>query len=126
MGEINIGLLEKLEFIAIGEKEDIKELEKFKADTTEIIRNLINKYKEQERDIRDSHILIAKYSKKNEEQEKIIELMAEKLVIYKFEEIICMETECEHIELQNEGKCIGDKECILDYFKKKARENNEP
>ena len=39
------------------------------------IENLINKYKEQKRDIRDNHILLAKYSQKNEEQENIIELI---------------------------------------------------
>ena len=47
--------------------------------------------------------------------------MVEKLSIYKFEEIVCMEIECDHITLEQEGKCIGDKACILEYFRKKAR-----
>ena len=55
-----------------------------------------------------------------EKQDKIIDEMAKVLADYKYEEIICMEVDCEHIELQNEGTCIGDKACIKEYFKKKV------
>lgn len=65
--------------------------------------------------------IFRKEQEKANKYKKIIELMAEQLAVYKFEEIICMETECEHVELQNEGKCIGDKACILEYFEKKVR-----
>ena len=51
---------------------------------------------------------------------KIIDEMAKVLADYKYEELICIEVDCEHIELQNGGKCIGDKNCIKEYFKKKV------
>ena len=88
------------------------------------IESLINKYKEQERDIRASHILLAKYSQKNEEQEKIIELMKE----YIFKEYISPEICSKHTaedcyaDIYDENAC---RECIIDYFKKKAGENND-
>ncbi len=111
-------------------EEDIEYLKRHikaigKTRSTEAIENLINKYKEQEKHIEALNSVVVEHIEKSKEQQKIIELMAEKLAIYKFEEIICMETECEHVELQNEGKCIGDKECILEYFKKKARISND-
>lgn len=57
-----------------------------------------------------------------EKQDKIIDEMAKVLADYKYEEIICMEVDCEHIELQNEGKCIGDEACIKEYFKMKIED----
>ena len=106
--EEDIKLLEKLEFIAYGKKEDIEALgtniNVEKLDTTKIIRNLINKYKAQKRDIQASHILLAKYSIKIEEQEKIIELMAKEI---------------------NDGMFFDSKEEVIEYFKKKARDENE-
>ena len=57
-----------------------------------------------------------------EKKDKIIDEMAKVLADYKYEEIICMEVDCEHIELQNEGKCIGDEACIKEYFKKKVED----
>lgn len=107
--EEEIKLLEKLEFIAIGEIEDIKELEKFKVDTTTIIRNLINKYKE---------------------QEKTIQLMSEELAELNYEYCgkWCKGKKCkEYYENHfiDEESCNGNKlTCIIDYFKKKARDEN--
>lgn len=60
-----------------------------------------------------------------EKKDKIIDEMAKVLADYKYEEIICMEVDCEHIELQNEGTCIGDKACIKEYFKKKVEVKDE-
>lgn len=57
-----------------------------------------------------------------EKKDKIIDEMAKVLADYKYEEIICMEVDCEHIEMQNEGKCIGDEACIKEYFKKKVED----
>lgn len=57
-----------------------------------------------------------------EKQDKIIDEMAKVLADYKYEELICIEVDCEHIELQNGGKCIGDKNCIKEYFKKKVED----
>ena len=54
-------------------------------------------------------------------QEKMIELMVQTLYDEDYEELICMEVDCEHIEIRNEGKCIG-KDCIREYFEKKAEE----
>ena len=54
-----------------------------------------------------------------EKKDKIIDYMAKVLADYKYEELICMEVDCEHIELQNEGKCIGDEACIKEYFNQK-------
>lgn len=54
-------------------------------------------------------------------QDKMIELMVNALYDEKYEELICMEVDCEHIEIRNEGKCIG-KDCIREYFEKKANE----
>lgn len=67
--------------------------------------------------------LIEKQKAEIEKKDLEIDLMAEQLANYKHEEIICMEVDCKHIELQNEGKCIGDKECIKQYFEKKAEED---
>ena len=52
--------------------------------------------------------------------ERLTDEMAKVLADYKYEELICIEVDCEHIELQNGGKCIGDKNCIKEYFKKKV------
>lgn len=52
-------------------------------------------------------------------QEKMIELMVNALYDEKYEELICMEVDCDHITIQQEGKCIG-KDCIKEYFEKKA------
>ena len=107
--EDEIKILEKLEFISYGKKEEIEALSKElgkdigEISTTEIVKNLINKYKKQERDIQASHILLAKYSQKNEEQEKIIELMAKE-----------MSEEDENFLYINTSD-------IIDYFKKKAK-----
>lgn len=54
-------------------------------------------------------------------KDKVIDIMAEQLANYKYEELICMEVDCKHIELQNEGKCIGDKNCIKEYFYNKVK-----
>ena len=59
-----------------------------------------------------------------EKKDKIIDLIAGELANYKHEEIICMEVDCKHIELQNEGKCIGDKECIKEYYERKLENGN--
>lgn len=59
-----------------------------------------------------------------QKKDKIIDLIAGELANYKHEEIICMEVDCKHIELQNEGKCIGDKECIKEYYERKVENGN--
>ena len=59
-----------------------------------------------------------------QKKDKIIDLIAGELANYKHEEIICMEVDCKHIELQNEGKCIGDKECIKEYYERKLENGN--
>lgn len=58
-----------------------------------------------------------------ETYKKIAEKLAEELSNYKFEEIICMKTDCEHIEIQNGGKCIGDKECIIEWARKEVEKD---
>lgn len=87
--------------------------------TIQAIENLINKNKEQERDIRASHILLAKYSQKIEEQEKVIELMAEDIAKHDFGEDICR-----HAKEDNE--CYANMlntccECVIEYYEKKAK-----
>lgn len=69
------------------------------------IENLINKYKEQERDIRDNHTLLAKYSQKNEEQEKIIDLM--------------------HEDMKLEGYLKMSKEELYEYYRKRIKKESE-
>lgn len=56
-------------------------------------------------------------------QEKMIELMVQTLYDEDYEELICMEVDCDHITIQQEGKCIG-KDCIKEYFEKKAEKTN--
>ena len=113
-------------------EEDIKLLKKITncfitKEMAQAIENLINKCKEQERDIRDTHILIAKYSQKNEEQEKIIELMAKDIAENKLDEDICRQVkdpkkeEC-YAYMHDENACS---DCVMEYYKKKAREENE-
>ncbi len=130
--EEDIKLLEKLEFIAYGKKEDIEALgtniNVEKLDTTKIIRNLINKYKEQEEQINltervqqnyknafyEKSIENTKLRDKIYEQEKIIELMAEYI-------------DFDKIDLNCTSLCVKDncrEQCIIDYFKKKARDEN--
>ena len=115
--EDEIKILGKLEFIGYGKKEDIEALSKElgkdigEISTTEIVKKLINKYKEQKRDIRASHILLAKYSQKNEEQEKIIELMVNEIEI---------NTSDDGVNLR--PATLKEK---IDYFKKKVRTSNE-
>lgn len=55
-----------------------------------------------------------------DKKEAVIDEMAKAMADEKYEEFICMEVDCEHIELQNEGKCIGGINCIKDYFTKKC------
>ena len=88
---------------------DLKELE-----------NLINKYKEQKRDIQASHILLAKYSQKNEEQEKITELMAFDIAKSDFDEDICRQMKKDEFWCgSTDEEC---KNCVIEYYEKKARE----
>ena len=54
-------------------------------------------------------------------QEKMIELMVQTLYDEDYEKLICMEVDCDHVTIQQEGKCIG-KDCIKEYFEKKAEE----
>ena len=55
-----------------------------------------------------------------ETYKKIAEKLATKLADWKFEEIICGQTDCKHIEVQNGGKCIGEKDCIIDWARKEV------
>lgn len=113
--EDEIKILEEVCQRPIEETEGIKILRK-------AITNLINKYKEQKRDIRDNHILLAKYSQKNEEQEKVIELMIEYIKETDFiTEDYCFRRE----DCENVGGNRMCKDCIIDYFKKKARTSSE-
>ena len=64
--------------------------------------------------------LIEKQQKEIEKKDKIIDLMANELRHYDLDERIC----------KNIDYCIADNEnrecedCLIEYFKKKARENN--
>ena len=96
-----------------------------KTRSTEAIENLINKYKELEKerdsiyaDYQDLGKEKLKLEEKCEEQEKMIELMAEYIKETDFiTESYCYRREdCENVG--GNRKC---KECILDYFRKKAK-----
>lgn len=100
--EEDIKLLEKLEFIAYGKKEDIEALGRDEhVDTTTIIKNLINKYKEQYQRLNEMAWELTQAYLKTQEQEKIIELMAKEI---------------------NDGMFFDSKEEVIEYFKKKARD----
>ena len=108
--EEDIKLLEKLDFIGYGKKEDIEALGRDEhVDTTTIIKNLINKYKE---------------------QEKIIELMSKAIhqlaisydIAKNFQERYCKTWYAKDPRKCKELIC---EECVKNYFKKKAREENE-
>lgn len=87
---------------------------------------LINKTREQKRTIQGNHILLAKYFKKIEEQEKIIELMAKDIAENKLDEDICRQVkdpkkeECYAFQY-DENACS---DCVIEYYEKKARGNN--
>ena len=127
--EEDIKLLEEMKNNCLTKRDYIDEKAERKA---QAIENLINKYKEQERDIRDNHILLAKYSQKNEEQEKIIELALDCLSVWAMcaddEGCFCTVKgkECNVIANEIEGQeHTTCKECLIDYFKKKARTSND-
>jgi hypothetical protein len=147
--EEDIKLLEKLEFIGYGKKEDIEALGRDEhVDTTTIIKNLINKYKEL---VKERDGIYADYQdlgkeklrleekceeqKKNyrnllssaeilkeasEEQEKIIELMAEYISGTDIDEDVCKKVGknpfCD--EFGEGSKC---EECVIEFFRKKAK-----
>jgi hypothetical protein len=108
--EEDIKLLEKLEFIGYGKKEDIEALGRDEhVDTTTIIKNLINKYKEQEKAIQS-------LTESGRETLAMINLMTKfinKTGIHRrayncvFRNGECDECSCEH--------------CIREFFKKKAK-----
>lgn len=64
-----------------------------------------------------------KLRRENIRLRKIADKLADILSDYKYEKIICMKTDCEYIEIQNGGKCIGDKECILDWARKEVEKD---
>ena len=85
--------------------------------------NLINKYKEQKKEIQGNHILLAKYSKKIEEQQQVIELMAKDIAEHKLGEDICRQVkepkkeEC-YAYMYDANACS---DCVIEYYKKKAK-----
>lgn len=105
--EEEIKILEKLEYISYGNKEDVEALRILEGDseieTTKIIKKLITKYKE---------------------QEKIIELLAKDIAENDIDEDICKKVGknpfCD--EYGEESKCV---ECVIAFYRKKARDNNE-
>ena len=120
--EEDIKLLEKINITTYGTKEEL-EIDLSEEELNQIIKNLINKYKEQEEQIKEyknktlendlataqasgMFAIMESLKRKCEEQEKIIELMAKE-----------MSEEDENFLYRNTSD-------IIDYFKKKARENN--
>ena len=84
------------------------------------IENLINKYKEQEETNNILSGVIKSLTKLGEEHMEMINLMAIQLAkIKNIMEKVCKECPyCDCIESKT-------KNCVIDYFKKKARERNE-
>lgn len=84
------------------------------------IENLINKYKEQEETNNILSDVIKSLTKLGEEHMEMINLMAIQLAKRKnIMEKVCKECPyCDCIESKT-------KNCVIDYFKKKAREKNE-
>ena len=103
------------------------------------LRNLINKYKEQEAiiiDLRKENLLLEKENQvvkganeywtmrfceatnRKAEQEKIIELMADYIRCVDIDDTDFERTEKCYVE----NACIN---CMIDYFRKKAGENND-
>lgn len=118
--ETALNLLEKKDTLIHTMQSEFERLEDLE-DNTDMLKMELEK--------KDIDIIEAKEANRQlsvelQKKDKIIDLIAGELANYKHEEIICMEVDCKHIELQNEGKCIGDKECIKEYYERKVENGN--